>query len=108
MTKTQPYIVDMQCESVDKSSFIEDCHVTACAIASSAEEALLIIQGHLVSKRYIIASVVAVAPKMILQPCDSTEDELLKKALRSSDLYSLMIVPVDVADISKLHKAQLH
>ena len=108
MTKPQPYIVDMQCESVDKSSFFKDCHVPGGAIASSADEALLMIQGHLVSRRYIIASVVAVAPKMILQSCDSAEAELLRKALLSSDLYSLMILPVNEPEITKEHKAQLH
>ena len=108
VTKTQPYIVDMQCESIDKSLFIEDCHVTGCAIASSAEEALLMIQGHLVSRRYIIASVVAVAPKRDLQHCDYTEEQLLNKALQSSDLCSLMSFSVHEVENSKEHNTQQH
>ena len=106
MSKIEPYIVDILCKSVHESSPFEACHVTACAIASSEEEATVIIQDQLVSRSYMVKSVVSVSAKRTLPLGNSTEDELQRKALLSPDLYSLVLLPMNRADISKEYKNQ--
>jgi len=94
MKQTEPFIVDIICMNVDPISTLKSCHVTGCAIASTREEASIMIQDRLMSRSFVVVDILNVLPITSLATDDDNKEQtLIRRACSSPINCSVMLIP---------------
>jgi len=101
MNQQEPFIVDMICMNVDPISTLKSCHVTGCAIASTKEEASIMIQDRLVSRSFVVIDVLNVLPITSLATDDDNKEQtLIRRACSSPINCSVILIPFSGTGLS--------
>jgi hypothetical protein len=94
MTQKEAFIVDIICMNVDPIYTLKSCHVTGCAIASTREEASIMIQDRLVSRSFVVIDILNVLPVSSLATNDNNKEQTLIRRARSSPTdCSVILIP---------------